>query len=99
MNKNSPFKALKVYIAAGHLTWVIITPLLIFIGGGGWLVNRFGWDTWVMLLFVLAAIVVMCVNVWSYANQLLKMYSDNNDKKNAENAQSPKLNSKEDYDF
>ena len=73
MKKDSPFK---VYIVAGNIGWLVITPLLLFIGGGSWLVNRFNWGSWLMIVFVFLGLVVMVGGVWSYLRQLLNMYGD-----------------------
>ena len=94
MNKNSP---LRVYIVAGHITWLILSPLLLFIGGGGWLVNRFNMSHWWMIVFVLLGLTMMVSGVWSYMKQLLNMFDDLRD--NPDNTLSPELKDKRDYDY
>jgi hypothetical protein len=73
MNKHS---WLKDWAVVGHFTWLILTPLLIFIGGGGWLIGRFDWNTRVIILFVVLGLVFAAVGVWSYTKQFLAMYDD-----------------------
>jgi len=87
MKKDSP---LKVYVVAGHLGWLIISPLLLFIAGGSWLVNRFNWDSWLMIVFVLSGLAVMVGGVWAYMKQLINTYYGNK--------KPPKID-KKDYDY
>ncbi|MCL2633707.1 MAG: hypothetical protein FWD34_04240 [Oscillospiraceae bacterium] len=88
MNKNSPFKAFAV---AGQISAVTITPLLLFLGGGSWLVDRMNWEDRLKGLFAAIGIIVMLVSVTAYLINLIKMY-DNSEKK--------KLHfDKKDYDF
>ncbi|MCL2036855.1 MAG: AtpZ/AtpI family protein [Oscillospiraceae bacterium] len=78
MNNKNPLKA---YLIAGHLAWLIVTPLLLFIGGGSWLVERFGWDDRLKLVFVLLGLIVMIAGVVSYSVKLVHMYyGKDNDK-------------------
>jgi peptidoglycan/LPS O-acetylase OafA/YrhL len=91
MNKNSPFR---LYVVAGHIAWLIISPIIFFIGGGSWLINRFNWDSWLMLVFVLLGIAVMVSGVWSYLKKMLDMYYSS---KNP--GTSPEKHDKRDYDF
>jgi hypothetical protein len=85
-NKDSPLKA---YIVAGHLAWVIITPLVVFIGGGSWLVDRFGWDNRIKIVFVMIGLVVMILSTASYFIQIIKMYD----------CEKPPPKDKNDYDY
>jgi len=66
----------KTYIVAGHLGWLIISPLVLFVGGGAWLVNRFNLPSWLMIVFVLVGLGVMACGVFSYLRQLLNSYDD-----------------------
>jgi hypothetical protein len=68
-----------------------MTPLLVFIGGGGWLVQRFSWDTRVMLIFVALGLIFAGFGVWSYVNQLFTTYEDLRQK--------PPKRDKDDYDY
>jgi membrane protein DedA with SNARE-associated domain len=72
-DKDSP---LRVYTIAGHLAWLVITPLLVSVGGGNWLVTKMGWSGRVMILFVLLGLVVMISSTAMYFKQLIKMYDE-----------------------
>ncbi len=69
--KENPFS---VYARVSQLAFVIITPLLLFLGGGSWAVNRFGLPDWVMGICVALAIIFMIGGAVSYLYQLIKMY-------------------------
>jgi hypothetical protein len=87
-NKNSPLKA---YIIGTHLAWLVISPLLIFIGGGSWLVDYMNWDNKVKILFVLAGIAVMIISTGMYLRNLIRMYDDS--------PENPPKTDKNDYDY
>jgi len=89
-NKNSTSKALKVYVVATHLGWLIISPLLLFIAGGSWLINRFDLDSWLMIVFVLLGLGVMVCGVWTYMKQLIITYYGD---------KPPPKTDKRDYDY
>jgi F0F1-type ATP synthase assembly protein I len=97
MNKNA--KAFKAYLIAGHIVWLIITPLLLFIGGGSWLINRFNWYSWLMIVFIILGLTAMVSGVASYLKQLLEMYYG----ENSENPEQKKVEQlkvdKSDYDY
>jgi len=88
-DKDSP---LKVYTIVGHLTWLFITPLLVFIGGGSWLTDKMGWDSRIKIVFVLLGLFVMISSVATYLKNLIKMY-DEPPKKTVE------VTTKDDYDY
>jgi len=88
-DKDSP---LKVYTIVGHLTWLFITPMLVFIGGGSWLTDKMEWDYRVKIVFVLLGLFVMIVSVASYLKNLIKMYEQ--PKKNTVD-----VTDKDDYDY
>lgn len=72
MKKNeNPFS---VYATVSQLAFVIITPLLLFLGGGSWAVGHFGLPDWVMGIFVALALIFMIGGTVSYLYQLIKMY-------------------------
>ena len=95
-DKNSFVKGVRAYVVAGHIVWVIATPLIVFIGGGSWLINRFDWDYRLIIVFVLLGFVFMAAGVWSYGLQLLNMYGGLDDLKNKKKSE-PK--DKKDYDY
>lgn len=72
MKRNeNPFS---VYAKVSQLAFVIITPLLLFLGGGSWIVHKFGLPDWVMGICVALAIIFMIGGAVSYLWQLIKMY-------------------------
>ena len=91
MNKNSP---LRVYVVVGHISWLVLSPLLLFIGGGSWLVNKFNWSQWWMLLFVFLGLFMMVSGVWAFMKQFLNTYDDLKDTNPP-----PQKKDKRDYDY
>jgi len=75
----------------GNFTWLMLTPLLVFIGGGAWLINKFDWNIRWILLFVILGLVFAGVSVWEYAKKFMTMYDDNK--------KAPTKRDKEDYDY
>ena len=72
MKKNeNPFS---VYAKVSQLAFVIITPLLLFLGGGSWAVRHFDLPDWVMGICVALALIFMIGGAVSYLYQLIKMY-------------------------
>lgn len=72
MKRNeNPFS---VYAKVSQLAFVIITPLLLFLGGGSWAVQRFGLPEWVMGICVALAIIFMIGGAVSYLYQLIRIY-------------------------
>lgn len=71
MKKENP---LSVYTKVSQLAFVIITPLLLFLGGGSWAVGKFGLPDWVMGICVALALIFMIGGAVSYIWQLIKMY-------------------------
>lgn len=72
MKKNeNPFS---VYAKVSQLAFVIIAPLLLFLGGGSWAVGHFGLPDWVMGICVALALIFMIGGAVSYVYQLIKAY-------------------------
>lgn len=92
--RDSVVKGVRAYAVAGHFVWAVLTPLVVFIGGGSWLINRFNWDYRIIIVFVIIGIVVMVCGVWSYIKQLLSTFDSLKDN-------TPKVPEfdKRDYDF
>ena len=68
---DNPFSA---YAVASHVGFLVICPLLLFIWGGSWLVQRFELPGWLMIVFIFLGIFVMIGSVTSYLMQMIKMY-------------------------
>lgn len=72
MKKNeNPFS---VYARVSQLAFVIITPLLLFLGGGYYIVDRFELPQWVMGLCVALGIIFMIGGAANYLHTLIKFY-------------------------
>lgn len=71
---DNPFKA---YVVASQIAFIVLTPLLIFVIGGSWVVNYFGLPPWVELICVFVGIFFMISASVSYLTNLIKMYDDN----------------------
>lgn len=69
--KNSPFS---VYAVVSQIGFMVIIPLLVFIWGGSWLIERFGLPQWLMAVFIALGIVTMISSVGSYLLKLTKKY-------------------------
>jgi 4-amino-4-deoxy-L-arabinose transferase-like glycosyltransferase len=93
MNKNSPLKA---YMVVGHLSWMVISPLILFIGGGNWLIRRFDWDSRLMIVFVFLGLITMICGFASYVRYLLRTYGESPDKQDKSEQIKP---DKKDYDY
>ena len=68
MSKNE--NPISTYAKVSQLAFVIITPLLLFIGGGWFLSKKFGWPDWAQMLLVLPLSAVawpLAVLVWKDA--------------------------------
>ena len=67
-----------IYATVSQLAFSIITPLLIFIVGGSWLSNKYGWPDWAMGICVGLGILFMLAGGGSYLAQLIKIYGKDN---------------------
>ncbi|MCL2077209.1 MAG: hypothetical protein FWH08_02235 [Oscillospiraceae bacterium] len=100
-NKESPFSA---YILVSHIAFVVITPLLLFIGGGAWLSNRLNLPDWCIIIFIFLGIFTMIFSLVSYLWKIIKKYGDGDSlSKNAKPEQDPfhrsLKNDPKDYDY
>jgi len=68
-----------------------MTPLLVFIGGGGWLIRRYDWDTRIILVFVALGLIFAGLGLRSYVRQLFAVYEDLQ--------KTPPPQDKKDYDY
>ena len=69
--RDNPFSA---YAVASQVGFLVIIPLLVFIWGGSWLVNKFALPNWLMIVFVFLGIFVMIGSVTNYLYRMIKMY-------------------------
>ena len=72
MSKNE--NPISTYAKVSQFAFVIITPLLLFIGGGCFLSRKFGWPDWAMIICIVLGIVFMIGGAVSYLYKLIKMY-------------------------
>lgn len=73
--KDNPFS---VYAVVSQVGFMVIIPLLLFIWGGSWLIERFSLPGWLMIIFVLLGIVTMVSSVGTYLRRMIKMYDGKN---------------------
>lgn len=71
---------LGVYAVASQLAFAIISPLLIFIVGGYFACQHFGWSDRVMLIFVILGIVFMLCGGISHLQKLIRLYAKDDNK-------------------
>ncbi|MGN1340039.1 MAG: AtpZ/AtpI family protein [Oscillospiraceae bacterium] len=69
--KKSPFQA---YAVASQLAFVILGPLLLFIVGGHYLVERFALPDWVMVVCILLGILFMISGALTHIMKMIRMY-------------------------
>jgi len=84
---------LSTYAVVSQLAFSIITPLLVFIVGGHFASEHFGWPDWAMAVCVILGIVFMLSGGISYLRKLIRIYGKDN--KNAPRC----YNSREDNDY
>lgn len=63
-----------VYARVSQLVFVIITPLLLFLGGGYYVTRKYDLPEWVMVICVALALIFMIGGAVSYLYQLIKFY-------------------------
>lgn len=69
--RENPFSA---YAAASQIGFMVIVPLLIFIWGGSWLVEKFSLPQWLIVVFIALGILTMISSVGSYLMKLARKY-------------------------
>lgn len=69
--KDNPFS---VYAVVSQIGFMVIIPLLVFIWGGSWAVERFLLPQWVMVVFIALGIITMISSVGSYLVKLTRRY-------------------------
>lgn len=69
--KENPFS---VYAKVSQLAFVIVTPLLVFLLGGSYVVKRFNLPDWVMLICVGLAILFMLSGAINYILKIVHYY-------------------------
>ena len=77
MKKENPFS---VYVTVSQLAFVIITPLIVFLAGGGYVVKKYSLPEGVMGVCVALAIIFMLGGAASYIMQLVRRYGKDDGK-------------------
>lgn len=67
---------IQTYTVVSQVGFMVITPLLLFIGGGSWLINRFELPSWLMIVFIVVGILTMVSSVATYLIKIMKMLDD-----------------------
>ncbi len=66
---------LGVYAVASQFAFAVLSPLLIFIVGGYFVSQHFGWPDWAMLICVALGIIFMLCGGISHLQKLIRMYA------------------------
>ena len=74
MAKNKKDKPIAVYAVASQIGLIVVIPLLVFVIGGTWLVEKLGWPDWLNIVFVAIGIISMSVGAMNYLKKLIAMY-------------------------
>jgi uncharacterized protein (DUF983 family) len=74
MAKNKKDNPIAVYAVASQIGFIVLTPLLVFVIGGTWLVDALGWPDWLNIVFVAIGIISMSVGAMNYLKKLIAMY-------------------------
>ncbi|MBP3856992.1 MAG: AtpZ/AtpI family protein [Ruminiclostridium sp.] len=74
MAKNKKDNPVAVYAVASQIGLIVLTPLLVFVIGGTWLVDYLQWPDWVNIVFVVVGIVSMSAGAMNYLKKLIAMY-------------------------
>lgn len=69
--RDNPFS---VYAVVSQIGFMVIIPLLVFIWGGSWVIERFLLPQWLMVVFIALGIITMISSVGSYLMKLTKKY-------------------------
>lgn len=95
MAKKQKDNPIAVYAVASQIGLIVIIPLLVFVIGGTWLVDHFGWPQWVNIIFVGFGIVSMSCGAMTYLKKLIAMYDSS---ESGTGASEPK-HDKRDHDY
>lgn len=88
-------KPLSVYAVVSQVGFMVIVPLLFFIWGGAWLIDRFNWPSWLMIIFISLGIITMVSSVGTYLKKIIKMYDNKEEMKKT----SPLHHDNKDHDW
>lgn len=92
--KKCPFQA---YAVASQLAFVILAPLLLFIVGGHYLVERYDLPDWVMVVCILLGILFMISGALTHIMKMIRMYGKEDKSKYRSYHSDPKDNDYDEY--
>lgn len=90
--KGNPLSA---YAIVSQVGFMVIVPLVFFIWGGSWLIDKFSLPSWLMIVFSLLGIITMISSVGTYLRKIIKMY----DNKEEREKTSPLRHDSKDHDW
>lgn len=76
MAKNKKDNPAAVYAVASQIGLIVIVPLLVFVIGGTWLVDHFGWPEWLNIVFVAVGILTMAGGAMNYLKKLIAIFDN-----------------------
>lgn len=74
MAKNKKENPIAVYAVASQIGFIVLAPLLVFVIGGTWLVDKLGLPEWVSMVSVAIGIISMTTGAMTYLKKLIEMY-------------------------
>lgn len=86
---------LSVYAVVSQVGFMVIVPLVFFIWGGSWLIDKFNLPGWLMIVFSLLGILTMICSVGTYLAKIIRMY----DNKEEREKSSPLHHDSRDHDW
>ncbi len=69
-----PVRPLQAYAVVSQISFIILTPLLLFAWGGSWLVDKFEMPSFMKLIFVLLGVFTMIASLVNYLLKLIRLY-------------------------
>lgn len=80
-NTSANQKPFAAYAVVSQISFIVLLPLLLFIWGGSWLVDKLSLPAQMMGVFVVFGVVVMVGSLVSYLYKLIRYYdTDKKDK-------------------
>ncbi len=76
MAKNKKDNPVAVYAVASQIGFIVLTPLLIFVIGGTWLVEKLKWPDFMNVVFVIIGITTMSAGALNYLKKLIALYDN-----------------------
>lgn len=74
--KPTPQNPFAVYTVVSHISFIVVTPLLLFLWGGSALVRHFDWPGWVNVVFIFTGVLTMLMSLAGYLIKLVRLYGE-----------------------